>query len=648
MKGRTLRSGRRLLLATLLGLVAAGGSLTSAQARGTDDPPQGDGPKRLLVWAYFDGDTPLSEAEVRVYADGRQLGDPVRTHPQGTALVRLPALPERLRVVVGGGEARGKRVEGSLSTELRDVADGDVVDVNPVTTLVDAWKDAGPDRNAARGRDVIERLLGIDRILDDADLLATDRWFDGDEFVDWAADRGSIGDAVDDLVRRVEGPGDERRPFRPPDGDGGSPPRAAIDVAAGADAVLGALVDHITTAAGFTGPEGMVFGLALKALKGLITQQLEAKSEIEEVKAALEGIAVQIAQLKAQVGEAVFQIQVEGTRREIVKIEAAQRDLDYAMRLPISTERGRKDVAEATAEFVKDAERLRGVALELHSALTQTQPEGAPALLPGVRRKIGAERFFTADSSRRIRSFFGYYEWWQTRLADLQSEYHTLNGETSTAIQRVREIKDEFLPLQRRVLPARRLDPSVFIDTKTNLMWGVTPLYRSSAQIPQYGFTDCQANFLGVKRCNLNAKTQFAGYSDWTLATESQAKGLFDDRGGVDPVAWLERAGLRFNGSPGWNPAQLEQRLSLWLRDKFSVVERGTIFRHETIDAQLLVLQPGRGWERDINPPGLHSQSVAENCTVANPPACKSPNQRAGGFFLWVRPTTAAERGQYW
>ena len=605
----------------------------------------------LFVEAYFDGDTPLSDAEVRVFSGGRELGDRddgVRTYPEGTAMVRLPDLPDRLRVVVSGGEARGKPVDGSLTVDLRGAADGDVVDVNPVTTLVEAWKDAGPDRNSERGRDVVERFLGIDRVLDDADLLATDRWFDGDEFASFAARSGGIGRAVRDLVERIDDR-DRGRAFRPGDGEG-SAPRAPVNVAGGADVVLDSLIELISTASGFTGPQGIVFGLALKGIKALITSNLPGgNDEIGEVKAALDAIAVQIAQLKAQIGEAVFQIQVEGTRKELVKIEQAQRDLDYALKLPHKTESEQRAVTAAVNEFVEDAKKLRGVALELHSSLTQTQPEGALALLPGVRRKIGNERFFTANSSRRIRAFFAHYEWWQTRLAELLSEYHTLDGAPDTALQRVREIRNDFLPVQRRALPTGNLSSQVFVDTKTKLMWGVAPLYRSAAQIPAYGFTECGgANVLGIDRCSLNATANFAGYSNWRLPTEEQAMGLFSDRGGADPVDWLAGAGVRFDGSPGFNPAQLEQRISLWLRDKFLVTKRGTLRPYKTIDARVLVLKPGRGWENDIKPPQTHSMGVAANCNNNNTSSCSGFNERGGGFFLWVRPTTPAELSQYW
>jgi hypothetical protein len=216
----------------------------------------------------------------------------------------------------------------------------------------------------------------------------------------------------------------------------------------------------------------------------------------------------------------------------------------------------------------------------------------------------------------------------------------------------VREIKDDFLPKQRDALPKRDLDPQVFIDTRTSLMWGVQPAYRSAAQIPQYGtFTGCPKNFLGVQSCQLDAKTSFAGFPDWRVPTADQATRLFDGRLGTEPVEWLKTAGVRFDPS-SWNPAKLEQRLSLWVRDKFTVTEhRGRYIwdpTTESISAQLLVLDPGRGWEREIKPPQLRTQSVAEGCTIARAPSCKSPRDRTGGFIIWVRPTTQAERGQYW
>jgi hypothetical protein len=286
---------------------------------------------------------------------------------------------------------------------VRSVTDGELVQVNPVTTLADAWDVAEQGRSLRRGRNVVERLLGIKRVLDDGDLFATDRWFDGDAFHRWTLERGTVGAGVRTLVRRIDRPGFHRRVFRPRRNVDADARLAASPGTAAANVVLDGLLDHVSTAASATGPQGVVLGLALKALKALVGEALGAEKEVDQVKVALDEIAERLAQLKAQLGASVFQLQVDATRKEITKIEAAQKDLRWALTLPLSAGEGRKEFAEATDEFLKKAARVEddGVALYLHNALTDTQPEGAPALLPGVRRKLGEERFFTNESSQR-------------------------------------------------------------------------------------------------------------------------------------------------------------------------------------------------------------------------------------------------------
>jgi hypothetical protein len=642
----------RTVVAMGLVAVCALANTAPAAAAPPNASPSGE-PESLRVWAYFDGDTPVDGGQVRVYAGERLLHEldapEDRSYSEGTALLRFSSLPRHLRVVVTGGRAGGRELRGSLTAEVQDATDGTLVEVNPVTTLVDAWADAGRGRTLGGARNVIERLLGIPRILGDGDLRATDRWFDGDTFERYALRHGSVEAAVNALVRYVDRPGDQRSVFRARR-RGRTKARGAaikVNVEKGANAVLGELIDLIAEAAPLTGPQGVVFGLVMKGIKSAISLKFGAEKEVDEVKVALADISTRLAELKTQLGTAVFQLQVEATREKVDRIEVALRDLGWALRLPRSTAQGQKDFAEATQEFLKSAADLRGLGDKLNKALTETKPEGAPALLPGVRQKLGAERFFTNTSSLRIRRFFDYFEWKETLLAMLLSEYHTYNGETATATERVREIKDEYLPQQRQALPQRSLDQHVFIDTTHKLMWGVEPAPRSAAQIVGSGFSECSASVLGARTCVLRSNAQFAGFSDWQMPTAKQASGLVAGRGDDDPIAWLKSVGVHFDPTRIPGRFRPQQDVALWVRDTFKRygASTGSIF------AELLVLEPGPGYENTLTPPKLHSQQIANGCVfgvLANPPKCSIPQATAGGFILWVRPTKPEERSQYW
>jgi hypothetical protein len=630
----------------------------------------------LRVWAYYDGDTPVDGGRVQVYAGDRLLHEvdaadtEERTFPEGTALVRVSSLPRDIRVVVTGGRAGGRQLRGSLTAEVHDATDGTLVEVNPVTTLTDAWGDAGRRRSLGRGRNVIETLLGIPRILDDGDLRATDHWFDGDTFERYALAHGGVNAAVEGLVRYVDRPGDQRRVFRArrrarPKAFGAAGP-VKVNINKGANAVLGELIDLIAEAAPVTGPQGVVFGLVMKGIKGAISLGFGAEKEVDAVKVALQGIDDRLAELKVQLGDSVFELQVEHTRQLLILVQAAQDDVEFALNLDLSTEKGRSAFAETLNLFRTHGEELtrRSVAGDLNTALTEHQgttraPEGPLALLPGVRRKLRAGRFLTPAKSNRIFKFYAFYETQQVRLATLLSEYHTLLGQPVTAERFVREIKDRYLPVQRMALPLTYQGtaahiPRVFIDTNHKLMWGVEPSFRTGAQIAASGFSACKFGTSPLT-CELGARTELAGFSDWRVPTAKQVEDLLAGRGDDTPLAWLENVGVGFDSRH-----TQEFGVSLWLRDKF---EREGLKSASSVFDDLLVLKPGSELElqlkrlgRKFKPPELRRRLVARGCNlgatsapVTQPPSsCQDTQPRAGGFILWVRPTTDSERAQYW
>ncbi len=379
----------------------------------------------------------------------------------------------------------------------------------------------------------------------------------------------------------------------------------------------------------------------------------------DDVSAKLNDISRQIAELKTQLGDAVFQLQVEQTRKTINLIQAAQADFQDALKQNLSTAAGKKAAAESTTLFLDKAKELetKASAGYLHDALTSQQPEGAPPLLPGVRRKIGGERFFTSANSERLRRFFTYYEWRQTALATVLSEYHTYNEFAHTAGRRVREIQDN-LKEQRQYLPPKYLGDEplrgqVFIDSTTKQMWGVNPTYQNSRDITGYGtFSFCgsrhpppavSAN--DYPTCRLNATNQFAGYSGWRAPITAEAKKLFANHPG-DALSWLKTMGVNFynEGFP----------ISLWLRDGWRT--ESVVIGYKNLWTQQLVLRPGEGGPYK-DPQENFNTLVAQRCKVAgnaygnNPqlpavPSCASPATRTDGYILWVRDTTLAERTQ--
>src|SRR4051812_33449438 len=125
MDQRSAIVSRATVVVVALSLALALAALAAPAGAATGDPGGSSqaGEQSLRIWAYFDGDTPVSGGRVHVYADGRRLrgdgiaGSDVRTFSDGTALLLVDSLPPKLRVVVSGGGAGGRPVHGSLEAK---------------------------------------------------------------------------------------------------------------------------------------------------------------------------------------------------------------------------------------------------------------------------------------------------------------------------------------------------------------------------------------------------------------------------------------------------------------------------------------------------------------------------------------------------
>ena len=332
----------RLSLAVLLSLalvllaLAAHAEAATGNGGGNTEAEQ----QSFSIWAYYDGDTPVTGGAVHVYADGKELNSGgsglVKTFPGGMTMLRFHSLPSAFRIVVDGGRAGGERVEGSLNAKVDSVSDGEIVHVNPVTTVSEALAHHDDELNLRDARDLTERTLGIPRVLDDHDLYATDRWFDGDRFKRWSMQQGSVEAGVSDLVQLIGQPGFDRHEFLPPDdenskigvgasaGDVLNGPLAlranCEDV--GAKDFLGGLADSVTAAAGLTGPEGFVLALAAQVFKELLKDDC-GKGQ-DAVSAKLESIEAQIAELKAHIDAKFLKLRIgdiETTRAAITSTQ---------------------------------------------------------------------------------------------------------------------------------------------------------------------------------------------------------------------------------------------------------------------------------------------------------------------------------------
>ena len=585
----------------------------------------------LEVWAYFDGDTPVSRGEVRAYANGRRLrerGDgpgPVTTFSGGQALLRFNSLPSTLRIVVSGGRAGGERVDGSLRTKVRGVTDGEIVHVNPVTTVsVLAHAEDGPGLRRERNR--TERTLGIRPILDDHDLYATDRWFEGDRFLRWTMEQGSVGAGAWDLVELIDQPGFDHRPFLAPDGEGpearaatsgGASARDALDRLAAAPSargtakeVINGLIDGINGAAGLTGPQGFAVSAVALFFKTVVGLALEDPGDQDggqdKVSAALRAISAQITELQNRIDNKFLQLQIADIDKTVTKIKTTQAeflsmlkwagDMDNAQS-ETARERAKVGLIQRTQNFLNAAQLRLQDATELDEALrvVQTGTDTAgntfkrPPLIPAVREQLGAAHFWTNESSERLRGFFNYYEWVQTQLATVLTEFYMLGGSCAVsfvashpnqlltsndcsprdgvATEDVAKIRDN-IEKQRATLPPKVLDPRVFIDMNTRRVWLTNLTTRSAREIvtdrglvveecpggtPRTRTEPCRAA-LWNNKYSFDFDSQLGwGNGVWHIPTANDYRGLFGGpgpSGAGAPLARLNWLGVRQNGGP--------------------------------------------------------------------------------------------------
>jgi hypothetical protein len=578
------------LALALAALAAPAGAATGGEA----DQASAADKQSLRIWAYFDGDTPVTGGEVHVYADGRRLrerGDgpgPVRTFPGGMALLRFTSLPSALRIVVSGGHAGGERVRGSLKAKVRGVTDGELVHVNPVTTVTDVLGGHADDGLGLRhARNLTERTLGIRRILGDQDLYSTDRWFEGDRFLRWTLEQGSVEDGARHLAQLIERPGFDRRPFlwdgaRPDAGaaaSGGASARNLLNGLAAAPSargtardVINGLADAVAGAAGLTGPAGFaVSGAALvfKTIINLVLEDPGDKGGEDPVSAQLRAISAQIAQLQTHIDGKFLALQIQPTRTLVSRIYATQQDFLDMLKWarvkddPAETEQvreqARTDFKVALRDFLRATTLLKDeqAAATLDNDLLDKQvgtvpnPNGGtntvtgPALIPAVRQQVGSEHFFTSKSSNEIRGFFQYYAWAEAQLATVLTEYYMLGGDcgltkplnecdpargvAATQIERI----ETNITNQRAALPPKILDPSVFIDRNTHNVWTTKVHARWSPEILGGGlrFVDTGSG------C---AVREFSGHCtrQWSLVDNTRAFPDLDQALGIPQGPW--------------------------------------------------------------------------------------------------------------
>ena len=628
-------------MAALLGVVLVCGLAFGLPAHADAGAVPGE-PTVLAVWGLADGDTDDAGATVRVFAgrpaarggaarsrralaqtNGRRAD---RTYRSGVSLLEFPRLPRDFVVEVSGGRAGGRRMPGSLRAVVRGYHSGDVIYVNPVTTMAAAaYRHAG----AIGSRRLAYRELRIPRWMSQADLSFSDRYFDGDTFLAAARRAGGVGA----LVRRLLHDHRAGRRFT-----GSRSPRSTR--AAGRSGDLSAL-----QAQGPLGPVSTALlkglaGVALNAMAagaGLAAAEVAQRNEIAvpgwllglfglgdaageqfaEVRRLLEGLSAQVTRLQGDVNLAGFSTLVHQTDRTIGQIDHANSQLVLLANMP-TDDPTKRAFAQTIVDYIGtnllDAPEILNRNLGSQVAL-------ADNLIKAASRTLGQRKFFGPKSSGEVRGVYDYFAAYQVQLAMLLQEYYHAKPDVYSPTNAVANLER----LRANVVSqADSLKPDVpentVIDTKSGEMW-LTDLrdpevpFRRLAHVTPRGFTWIEESRTGCGRRPVKGPTGIQGvpYCDWVLPEEDAYKRLVEGWSGASPSHWLHKeAGfsgriLSAFGYRKWIRADYGIR-SQGPADLVTVKTYDLFYNHDVLN--FLLWGPGISWESKFD--GIHAGLMYE------------------------------------
>ena len=210
-----------LAVAVLAAGALAGCSSTSkdGDADGTDDATT---TADVHGWAYVGG--PLEGATVSISTlDGEPIlesGNETTT-ANGT-FSETADVPDAYRVTVEGGTVGDEVFTGSLVADVSGLgAHAGPIQVNPVTTLLAAYRDAKPDASPEAAQAAVAAFLGLPTGVDvTADLRGLDQLFSPVEFQTQARAAGGVQPFVEQLVVEMAASPATPRPFVAPAANG--------------------------------------------------------------------------------------------------------------------------------------------------------------------------------------------------------------------------------------------------------------------------------------------------------------------------------------------------------------------------------------------------------------------------------------------
>jgi hypothetical protein len=597
---RGFARGRLLPAPALLGLLAvlcaglcAMAAPGPARAASVAEPASAGTVVRVPVWALLDGQTEVSGGSVRVYPgsfrEGRGTSEtpktPLRqsggvsverTNPSGVAMLEFRRLPRDFTVVVSGGRANGRRIRGFVSVQVHGytrgrprggVRTGDIVYVNPVTTLIDAWRRVDPRVSTSRAKTRIYRALGIPQWADHADLRANNQWLDGRVLLDHVRVRGSLDRVTGDLLVTIRRGGRTIR-FRAPRGRTGAT-TASADwwtnsdvgqlVAGGFDALGSSMFEAIAS-----GGAGWILSQFLEAvgLNKFKDFLFPTQYMIQQLGAISKQLTVVQGLVEANI-QATAQSRYSELAADAAPIVADIKGLMDRVHWLAAMEPTDTTMPGYNTDTIADIKQLminkRNAVADLHAILVPPAP-GAYGILQSASAYMGSRKpFFTPKSSAVVQGVFDYYQLAQLQLGILLTNYYSTQPTAYSPATIQETVIDKLTSniAEQRQLVKPPVPDGHFLDLRTDdtkptmLLWGPSRWVNGRAleRTCEYEY---QLKFFPTKFCDPLPDTPdpAAGF-----ATEDQLKALLDGWTGDTPLAWLQdKTGFPITSAPASTP----------------------------------------------------------------------------------------------
>lgn len=536
---------------------------------------------RLPVWALLDGDTPVRGGKVSVYA-GRlpARGTPrtplrlvggvraARTNGRGVALLRLQRLPKNFTVVVSAGRVDRRAMRGALSTQVRGYrkATGEIVYVNPVSTLIEAWRRIDPGVSASKAQRTIYRALGIPQWVDAADLRSNDRWVDARVLLRQVRVHGSIDALTNSLVIEVRRGGRTIRftaPAARARASAVAQPTISELVKRGLKDLGTGLLGGVAGGGAMYAASQLLHAIGLDGFADFLMPQVAILEQLRVIQGQLTDLKVLVEGGIQATAQSDYAQKAARVAPIVADVKTLMEHLAFLTSMD-PRDPGRSAYAANLGSDIKQQLVSNGFAdAELDAQLNSPGPY-AYGLLQSASAYMGSRKpFFTPDSSAAVQAVFDSYQLVQLQMAILLSNYRMTLPATSPAAINADVVEKISANIeQQRTLMKPPVPAGHFVDLRTDgdhpemLLWSPSKWVPGASLEPSCTSQDGRRTKFCDPRPTPSPAVGFA--------TEDQLKALVNGWSGETPLSWLEqRTGVTISRAPSSAPD--DERGFFWI-----------------------------------------------------------------------------------